>query len=172
MLFEILRHTPPWVWGLLAALLALGLSQLRARRVARERLLVLPLVLMALGLWSTATSFDSALPLAAWGGAFAAGLAAGRRLPLPAGARWDADSARLQLPGSAWPLAVIVAVFALRYAGGVALALHPAWRGLLAVALPLAALYGLIAGGVLGRVLGLVALARATIARHAGPPAA
>jgi hypothetical protein len=38
MLGPIVRITPPWVWGLLAALLALGLSQLRSRNVSRTHM--------------------------------------------------------------------------------------------------------------------------------------
>jgi hypothetical protein len=170
MVIEILRHTPGWVWALLAALLALGLSQLRTRRVPRRRLFVLPAVLLTLGLSATATSFRPAAPaLAAWALALAAGVVLGRRLPPPAGARWDADGRALHLPGSAWPLVVILAVFVLRYAAGVALALQPAWRAAPAVALPLAAAYGAIAGLLLGRALALRPSPAATIARDGHP---
>lgn len=133
----ILHHTPPWVWVLLAALLVLGLSQLRTRSVSRTRLLVLPAVLVGLGLFATATSFQPAGPaLAAWVLALAGGVMLGRQLPRPTGARWDASGRSLLLPGSALPLLVIMAIFALRYTAGVALALHPAWRSAAAASLP------------------------------------
>lgn len=164
MAIEIVRHTPGWVWALLAALLLLGASQLRERQVPRGRLFVVPLVLLALGLSATATSFrPAAPPIAAWALALFAGAGLGRRLPPPAGAGWDAGGATLRLPGSAWPLLLILAVFALRYAAGVALALHPAWREAPTVALPLAATYGAIAGLVLGRVLALLPRGASTI---------
>lgn len=157
MIVEILRHTPGWVWLLLAALLALGASQLRTRRVPRARLFVLPAVLLGLGMSATATAFRPPAPaLAAWALALAAGVMLGRRLPPTAGARWDADRRVLLLPGSVWPLLLIVAVFTLRYSASVALVLHPAWRGAPAVALPLAAASGAIAGALLGRVLALL----------------
>ena len=169
MLIEIVRHTPHWVWALLAALLALGAAQLRPRRVSQGRLFVLPAVLLALGLFSTATSFSPPWPaLAGWATAMAAGCVLGQRLPRPAGTAWDADGRTLWLPGSALPLALIVTVFALRYAGGVALALHPHWREAAAVALPMAAAYGAISGLLLGRVLALLPR-RATITREAHP---
>lgn len=159
MLVEIVRHTPVWVWGLLVALLALGAAQLRARSVSPARLAALPMVLALLGLSATATSFVPPWPaLAAWATALGAGAMLGLRLPRPAGAHWDAEHHLLRVPGSVVPLAIIVVVFVLRYAGAVALALHPAWRSLLAVALPLAAGYGGITGLLGGRTLGLLRL--------------
>lgn len=168
LLIEIVRRTPPWVWLLLAALLALGLSQLRTRTVSRARLLALPAALLGLGLFATATTFQpAALALAAWALALAGGAMLGRRLPPPAGARWDAAGRSLRLPGSALPLLVIVTIFALRYSVGAALALHPAWRAAPAVALPLAAAYGASAGVLLGRVLALLPRGATTIAADA-----
>jgi hypothetical protein len=157
----ILRHTPPWVWAMLVALLALGLSQLRQRRVAPLRLLLLPAVLLVLGLWSMGPAFVQ-LPLVAlaWLLALAGGVALGRRLPRPAAARWLADERRLLLPGSVLPLLVILLVFSLRYSSGVAMALHPEWRADVAVQLPLSLLFGWITGMLLGRSLALHALSR------------
>jgi hypothetical protein len=165
---EIVRHTPLWVWALLAALLMLGLSQLRARRVTPARLLILPGALLLLGLFSTATSFMPPWPaLGAWAIALAAGCAFGARLSAPAGAAWDAHGRTLHLPGSWLPLLIIVALFGLRYAGGVALVLHPGWRSAPGVALPIAAAYGAIAGVLLGRVLALHRHGATTMLRHA-----
>jgi hypothetical protein len=164
MIIEVLRHTPGWVWLLLAALLALGASQLRTRRVPRAQLFVLPAVLLLLGLSATATAFQPPAPaLTAWALALAAGVMLGRRLPRAAGARWDADHRVVVLPGSVWPLVLIVAVFTLRYTASVALVLHPAWREAPAVALPLATAYGAIAGALLGRVLALLPRPAATM---------
>ncbi len=165
LLAEILRRTPPWVWLLLAALLALGASRLRTRRVSRPRLLLLPLALCAIGLLSTASNFTPPhTALATWAAAFAAGLLLGRRMPLPAGLCWDAARRELQLPGSVLPLLMIATIFTLRYAGTVSLVLHPDWRDSAAVALPMAAAYGAIAGTLLGRVLGLLRATRAEAA--------
>jgi hypothetical protein len=165
LLAEILRRTPPWVWLVLAGLLTLGATRLRTRHMSRPRLLLLPLVLCGLGLFSTLGNFTpAATALAAWAAAFAAGLWLGRRLPLPAGLRWDPASRQLQLPGSVLPLLMIVTIFTLRYAGTVSLVLHPDWRASAAVALPMAAAYGAIAGMFLGRVLGLLRATRTATA--------
>jgi hypothetical protein len=170
MLLEIIRRTPIWVWVLLAALLALGVRQLRERRVSMPRLFALPVALLALGLFATASAFVPAWPaLVCWALALAAGSALGQRLPVPAGAQWDAAGRTLYLPGSALPLVLIVAIFTLRYASSVALVLHPQWRHAAAVAWPLAAAYGAISGLLLGRVLALRQRAAITMPRNADP---
>ncbi len=152
MILDILRHTPLWVWSLAAGLLALGLVQLRERRLPPWRMWLLPGVLLAMGLWSLSQSFASPwLAIAVWAKAVALAAAVARRMPPPAGLRREGTT--LVLPGSALPLVIIGAVFTLRYAGGVALALHPAWRADTVVALSMAASYGAISGLLLGRTI-------------------
>jgi len=170
MLLTIIRYTPIWVWGLLAALLALGFWQVLPRRVARGQILALPISLLCLGLWSMAPGF-AAQPLSVllWLAALVACSALGRRLPRPAGAAWHAESSRLQLPGSWLPLALIVGIFTLRYGVSVGQALNPELRQAAAVLLPVSVLYGAISGLLLGRALGLLQLTRpapATMTRH------
>ena len=159
MLIEIVRHTPLWVWGMLAALLIIGANQARPRRVARVQLLALPLGLLALGLVSLAPLFVHQ-PLAAglWLLALAWAWHGRARLPAPTGARWDAAASRMALPGSLGPLLVIVAIFSLKYSLGVALTMHPSWRGEAAVVLPMALLYGALSGWLLGRAWTLLRL--------------
>jgi len=165
MIVIILSHTPVWVWGLLAALMALGFSQTRQRRLAPWRLLMLPLVLLGLGLWSMAPGF-MALPLSAlvWLAALGAGasLLAGR--PAQAGTEWLPADQRLLLPGSWMPLLLISGIFSLRYAANVGMAMNPGWRSAPELLLPLALLYGAFSGLFLGRALALLKLTRAPAA--------
>lgn len=161
MIFIILSHTPVWVWGLLTALIALGLSQTRQRRLAPWRLLMLPLVLFGLGLWSMAPGF-MALPLSAlvWLLALGTGasLLAGR--PAQASTEWRPVDQRLRLPGSWLPLSLILGIFSLRYAANVGMAMNPGWRSAPELLLSLALLYGGISGLFLGRALALLKLTR------------
>ena len=160
MTFEILRHTPMAVWAALAALVGLGLSRTRPRLVSRWRLLTLPVALGVAGLASLALGFRSPWVLLVWALAFAALLVLARRLPPPSGLRWDAAAARLLLPGSWLPLAVILVLFGLRYASAVATALHPEWQHALALRLLLAGASGAVSGLLLGRAFGLLNAAR------------
>ena len=165
MIVIILSHTPVWVWGLLAALMALGFSQTRQRHVAPWRLLMLPLVLLRLGLWSMAPGFI-ALPLSAlvWLAALGVGasLLAGR--PAQAGAEWLPAEQSLQLPGSWLPLLLILGIFSLRYAANVGMAMNPSWRSAPELLMPLSLLYGAFSGLFLGRALALLKLTRAPAA--------
>ena len=162
MVMEILSRTPVWVWGLLAALLALGAAQTRDRHVAPSRLLMLPIALLALGLSSMAAGFV-ALPAAA--ALWLAALAGSATLPAGqaarAGTRWLPVEQRLQLPGSWVPMLLIVVIFSLRYATNVGMAINPAWRTAPELLLPLALLYGGLSGMFLGRALALLRLTRA-----------
>lgn len=160
MIAEILHHTPVAVWVGLAALVALGLSRLRTRALSTGRLLALPAVLGALGLMSLLLDFGSPLVVLVWAKAFAVAAWAAHRLPAPRGLAWDAGAARLQLPGSWLPLAVMLAVFGVRYAGAVAAALHPQWQHTATLGVPLALASGAVSGLLLGRSLGLLRAAR------------
>ena len=165
MIITILSHTPVWVWGLLTALMALGFSQTRQRCLAPWRLLMLPLVLLGLGLWSMAPNFI-ALPLSAlvWLAALGMGVALLARRPAQAGAAWLPAEQRLLLPGSWMPMWLILGIFTLRYATNVGMALTPVWRSAPELLLPLALVYGGISGLLLGRSLALLKLSRSPAA--------
>ena len=123
----ILQHTPPWVWGLLALLVGLGIVATRTRRIALRRALVTPLVFMAWGVSSVA-QLAGPVGLAAWLAAGALGvmigLATTRLDTLPV----DRARGLVTLPGSWLPLARNLAIFLARYGLAVAAALAPAAR--------------------------------------------
>ena len=165
MIINIFSHTPVWVWGLLAALMVLGFSQTHQRDVAPWRLLMLPLVLLGLGLWSMAPGFI-AMPLTAfaWLAALGTGVALQAGLSAPIGTTWLPAAQRLRLPGSWMPLLLILIVFVVRYGANVGMAFNPGWRYAPELLLPLALLYGGVSGLFLGRALALLKLTRAPAA--------
>lgn len=161
MLLAIVQHTPVWVWGLLAALVALGLAQTRDRDLSLLRVTILPLVLLALSASGVLSAFGHApVAVGGWGAGLAAALTLARPFVAVRGAVWQGDSATLRVPGSWLPLALIVALFALKYGVGVGLALHPhlandtAFAGLCSLA------YGAFSGLFLARALSLRAVAQ------------
>jgi hypothetical protein len=160
MIITILRFTPPWVWMLLAALVALGVAQLRSRSLTRAQLLGLPGAMLALGLMSALPGFvQRPATTLLWAAAALAAASFGRRLA-PRDARYDATTARWHVPGSALPLVLIVCIFSVKYAVAVTWALNPAWREATLSLSAVALLYGSFSGLFAGRAWAL--LQRAT----------
>jgi hypothetical protein len=158
---RILSNTPLWVWGLLAALVGLGLSQARDRRASLARVSLMPLSMAAFGLWGTVSAFGSspllAQALGVW--TLAAGLACALLAPTRASASYDAATRTYTLPGSLVPLALILAIFAIKYVVGVELAMAPRLVQDPQYALTVAALYGAATGMFVGRAARLWRLA-------------
>jgi hypothetical protein len=125
-LTAILQHTPVWVWGLLAALIALGLSQARDREVAPSRVTILPVAMILLSASGVLSAFGpTPAAIAAWVAGVGAALMLGRRAVAARGARWSAQTSRLHVPGSWLPLALILALFCVKYGVGVGIAMNP-----------------------------------------------
>ena len=172
MLLQIVQHTPVWVWGLLAGLVAYGVSQARDREVGLARITILPLVMLALSFSGVVSAFAHAgIALLAWAAGIAVALSVGRPLVQARGARWDGTTGLLHVPGSWAPLVLIVALFLIKYIVGVTFALHHELAGntLFGAACGLA--YGTFSGLFAARALGLRRLAvapRAAAASLAG----
>lgn len=163
---QILLRTPTWVWGLLVLLLGLGVLQMRERVAGAARLAIAPLALGALSLWGAVSAFGARpAVVTAWlagvGAMFAifAGVAALRR-PQPIERRGSG----FVVPGSVWPLVLMLVIFALRYVVNVALVLDPAGAHQASFALPMAMLYGALSGFFAARVWRIVAAGRGAVA--------
>ena len=153
-LLQILRNTPTWVFALFLLLLVLGLRQMRDAQVHPTRFAIMPLAMGGLSFHGVVSAFGfQPAPLSAWLAGAAITSIVLLRTPLSTGARYDAATHTLHLPGSAAPLALMMAIFFTRYAVSVALALHPALRHQTSVALAAAALYGSFSGLLAGQAL-------------------
>jgi len=123
-LLDIVTGTPLWVWPLLLYVLYVGWAATRDRTVALWRLLVMPAIIAALGLWNLLSAPVSAAGLAALG----AGAMLGAIIGLRVAARRPAirlPDGRLALAGDWLPLLLFLAIFAVRYATGAAVAIDP-----------------------------------------------
>jgi hypothetical protein len=160
VIVQIVAHTPRWVFALFVALVALGVSQLFTRQVGIRRAMLMPLAMVALSL-AGIVAFAAAQPLVLllWAAAAATVAALVGASAAPAKTSFDPATRRFSLPGSIVPLALIVGIFAVRYAVGATLALHPQLAHQAAFALPVGALYGALSGVFLGRALRLWRLA-------------
>lgn len=121
--WQILTHTPLWVFPLFAYLVWLGIKAMQPRTVTIWRSLIVPAVFIVWGLSRLFSSRDVAAPLAAWLGAAAAllvvGLLTARPLDL------DHTTGEIKHPGSVVPLIRNITVFALQYSVAVIAAVDP-----------------------------------------------
>lgn len=170
VLLTIAQHTPFWVWMLLAALIWLGVSQCFARTAGLRRVVMLPIAMAVFSVWGIAQAFGAAPQLLeiliAW--CLVAGTVAVLTLWLlhtrPATARYDADHQRFHLPGSGWPLLLIVGIFLVKYGVGVELALQPALAHDNQFGLQIAVIYGAFNGLFAARTGRLLRLAKSQAA--------
>ena len=152
MLYQILTHTPTYVWAILAVLVWRGLAALRDREMRVRSLFIVPIVMLALSLQDVLMRFGShAGALAAWAVA-AAGAALlvwkfGRSRTAP-----GATPGSVFVRGSRAPLAMMMAVFFTKYTASVLLAVLPHARQDTLVAAGVCVLFGAFNGYFLGRL--------------------
>jgi hypothetical protein len=162
---QILSHTPHWVWAILAAITALGFMQWREHRVSRGRLLVAPIGLGVFSLWGAASAFGAAA-VPAWLSGMALAMLANRALRWPRQIDVGADG-RFVLAGSPWPLLLMWALFALRYAAAVTMALQPGLAHSGWMMASLTTLYGALSGLFAARAWRVLQSARCPVAVQA-----
>lgn len=163
-IFDIVVHTPRWVWPLLVLVLWLGWSASRPRTVHPLRLAALPLV--GLGVTMAGAMQSVALPvtLAGWLIGLLISLPIGRLVGRRRTVSWLPDG-RIGIDGSWFMLGFAVSIFAVRYVLGVifgiwpALATQPAWIA------GAGAVGGSIAGIGLGWLSGLLLRDRRWVGR-------
>lgn len=161
MLQQILTHTPLWVWAVLAFLLYRGLLASADREIALKRVFVIPVVMFALALQGIVSGFG-AVPAAA--AAWFACMLAGTALAWLA---FDCGSVRIDVArrvisqrGSWTSLLLMMGIFCIKYAVGVALSLQPGLAQHLWFAASVCTLYGLFNGIFFGQALRIAALYR------------
>jgi hypothetical protein len=153
MLLQILTHTPTHVWAILAGLIALGLASMREREMTLQRLLMLPLAMLALSLDDIASKFSlGALALLSWAaGCTVAGLLMARlgRTRI----MQTATPGRVLVRGSTAPLAIMLAVFLTKYVAAVMLAVRPQLGSSSLATIVICALLGVFNGILAGRLV-------------------
>src|SRR5512139_2508805 len=100
-----LQHIPTWVFGLLCALIALGVSQSFPRSITLRRSAVLPIVLMGVSLAGVASTFgQQPLALLAWALGLAGAVAGLHGRVDSSAVQFSPATQRFQMPGSWVPL--------------------------------------------------------------------
>ena len=160
MVLQILSRTPLWVFALFALLVALGVQQSRPREIGRTRVAVLPAIFLPLSLRGVWNAFGAeALAVAGWLAGVGAAVLINRAARLPRVVSYAAETRRFRVAGSWAPLAIMMAIFFLRYAIAVSIAMRPALVVDPAFFTAVGFAYGLISGTFLARALRILAAA-------------
>jgi len=150
--YQVLIHTPVWVFALLAFLVWQGIKATRPRTVTIWRSLIVPAVFIVWGLSRLVSRQDYAGLLAAWLGAAALLLLVGLLTARPF--ELDHTTGEIKRPGSWVPLIRNVTVFALQYIVAVIAAIDP--HDATTAAIVGRAISGATTGYFLGRTVALL----------------
>lgn len=126
-IFQIVVHTPLWVWPLMLLVLWLGWRGLRPRTVPPARLAVLPLVGVALSLANIAQSLQPGLAFIGLVVALLAALPLGYLIGSRRAVSLAGDG-RIEIDGGWFFLGFGVSIFVVRYALGVLFGVMPTRR--------------------------------------------
>lgn len=127
--YQVLIHTPVWVWILFAYLVWQGVQAMQPRTTPIWRALIVPVVFIVWGISRIGFGPQhNAWPLVAWIAAALALLPLGVLTPQPFDV--DHNTGEIIRPGSAFALIRNVVVFSLQYAVGVISAIDASDRAL------------------------------------------
>jgi hypothetical protein len=116
----MISKIPVWVFFIFAALVFVGYRQTRTRQVAPTMLVVLALSMLGLSSYGVIAAFGAnAAPLAAWALGIATSVTFGRGVFGPRGLV-QVSPARVQVPGSWLPLALMMGIFVAKFVLGFA----------------------------------------------------
>lgn len=152
MLNQIVTHTPTYVWVILAFLVYRGVIALHTREVELKKLYIIPIVMLVLSLMDIRAKFGlDGIGFATWIVTAGATLALLVQFGAPRIAP-TATPGHVIVRGSAWPLALMMAIFVTKYVASVILAMQPQLHQSVPFTVAVCALFGLFSGYFIGRL--------------------
>lgn len=125
LLIKLIQHTPSWVFVLFFILLTLGYLQSKNRTVSRSKLSIIPTVMIALSLYGVLSAFGIiSIGLIFWILGVLISVFFGAKFIKIQGIHFSTQNQSYLIPGSWLPLALMMAIFFIKYAVGVAFARH------------------------------------------------
>jgi len=122
MLLSILQHTPVWVYVLFFALLGLGWMQSRDRIVPYVRAFILPLIMVLFSIYGVVSAFGMSIGVIAWSVGLIVVMALGIRIRAFYNAVFMEENKAFAIKGSWLWLSLMMVIFWLKFAVGIALA--------------------------------------------------
>lgn len=159
----IAASIPVWVPALLLGLLALGWRLSRTRTVRPAVLVAVAAAMFGFSLFGVASAFGVDAPaLLAWVAAYAAAAIGGARLVSHAG--MARVGALVRVPGSWWPMALLLGIFTAKFVLGFVAGVRSPVLHDPAFVLAMSAALGLLSGGFGARAVAVRRFARGTSA--------
>jgi len=154
-LWQIVRHTPTWVFFLFLYLLFSGVRASRVRELELRRVVVTPALLAMMQVYtlSVVMSVFSAVIFGSWLAGLLAGGSVGWFQAGRVGVEVDRAKGMLRIPGSWSTLVVILFIFGTKYFFNYEMAAYPDLAAELGFKTLLLAVSALCTGVVLGRTL-------------------
>jgi len=112
--FDIITHTPFWVWVALALIIVVGLRRTQDRTVTASRLVLMPLVILGLAAWNLAALSGSLMAMTGLSIGIIAGTSAGLAIESRAGTT-QVSRGVVHLKGDWVSFFVLLAIFSMRY---------------------------------------------------------
>lgn len=151
---------PVWVPAVLLALLALGYRLSRTRTVRPSALAAIAMAMFAFSLYGVASAFGIDLPaLLVWLAAYAAAAIGGARMVSSAG--MAKVGTQVSIPGSWFPMALLVSIFAAKFVLGFAAGVHSPILHDPSFVMGMSAVLGVLSGGFGARAVAVHRFAKA-----------
>ncbi len=151
-MFEIISHTPTWVFVVLFTLLIIGYQQSKSRVVKLKMVFVLPVLMTVFSYLGVSSVFGIAFySLGIWLIGLLSAFVIGIKLAYPRNVEYLAAQGQLSVPGSWLPLVLMMAIFLTKYFVGFAVARELPVVDDLMFTVIISLLYGIFSGVFIAR---------------------
>ena len=154
MFQQIITHTPLWVWAILAFLMYRGYLASKDRELGLRAIFVIPVVMLALSLQGIAGSFGfNEASVVSWVASALLGSVISWKMVTDRSVRVLPQKAGVFYRGSWGPMALMMAIFLVKYCVNVMIAINPSLRTDTTFIAVVCLTYGLFNGLFLGKML-------------------
>ncbi|MEB0029580.1 hypothetical protein QN372_02360 [Undibacterium sp. RTI2.1] len=157
MLSQIITHTPLWVWAILGFLIYRGVIASKDRVVSLKSICIIPIVMLGLSLQGMLSNFGiRPLALVSWGLSYILVTALTWKLSKSTTVSVMRAESKVHLTGSWVPLALMMAIFMIKYCVNVMLAIDTHWKTESLFVIICCVLFGILNGVFMGKMLAIV----------------
>lgn len=167
MILQILKGTPPFVFGIFFYLLFVGYQRTKAQTLSKPRILMLPALLIVLSFYGIIKVFGfNVISLACWVAAVISAIGLSHLFKFHGEIKYSHDTRLFEVPGSCLPMILMSAIFITKYFVTVLIFKSPELIPQLWFVVSVSAAYGLFSGLFLSRAVLAFAAMNPTAVSH------